>query len=79
MSGETWFDWCAGIRSNLGKPAFADVWGEIAEEAPGTFEFLERLIASKFNDPAKWQAWFAVLNRDLMFRPQAIQAVVARV
>ena len=50
-----WVDWCAGIKENLEKPAFREVWEEIKKESPQTFSFLTRLEGHSFNcDPAKW-------------------------
>ena len=53
---DTWLDWCAGIRSHLGKPAFQKVWSEVKSESPSSFSFLERLELDSFeSDPAKWR------------------------
>jgi hypothetical protein len=50
-----WVDWCAGIKENLEKPAFREVWEEIKKESPQTFSFLTQLEGHSFNcDPAKW-------------------------
>ncbi len=52
---DTWLDWCAGIQSNLQKPAFNKVWMEVKSEAPMSFSFLEYLEAKDFAiDPVKW-------------------------
>jgi len=53
---DTWVDWCLGIKSNLAKIEFNEVWSEIKQEAPGTFTFLEKLESSKFtDDPINWK------------------------
>lgn len=50
-----WNDWNEGIRDNLNKPAFKEVWEEIKEEAPSTFTSLTQLEINGFDcDPAKW-------------------------
>jgi hypothetical protein len=50
-----WVDWCAGIKENLGKPAFREVWEEVKNKSPETFSFLTQLEEHSFNcDPAKW-------------------------
>lgn len=55
ISKDTWRDWCVGIKSNLQKTAFREVWVEIKEEAPGSFSFLEKLEKHDFAvDPRKW-------------------------
>lgn len=52
---DTWHDWNAGMRANLRKPAFVQVWDEVKAAAPGTFSFLERLEKDQFAvDPVKW-------------------------
>jgi len=51
----TWENWCAGIKSNLGRPAFAKAWEEIKARSPKSFEELKRLEKSGFqDDPKKW-------------------------
>ena len=51
-----WVDWCAGVKENLEKPAFREVWEEIKKESPQTFSFLTQLEVQSFKcDPAKWQ------------------------
>ena len=55
ISQETWNDWCSGIKSNLQKIAFKEVWDEIKREASGTFGFLEELEKRDFHsDPKRW-------------------------
>ncbi|MFC1749546.1 hypothetical protein ACFL2V_12145 [Pseudomonadota bacterium] len=52
---DTWNDWCAGIKSNLQKIAFKEVWDEIKSEAPSSFTFLEQLEKYGFaSDPKHW-------------------------
>ena len=51
-----WVEWCDGIKENLEKPAFREVWEEIKKESPQTFSFLTQLEEHNFkSDPAKWQ------------------------
>ena len=35
-----WNDWNEGIRDNISKPAFKEVWEEIKRDAPSTFSSL---------------------------------------
>ena len=50
-----WKDWSEGIKENLEKPAFREVWEEVKKEAPSTFSFLTLLEEKGFDcDPAKW-------------------------
>ena len=56
ISKSRWKDWNEGIRDNLSKPAFKEVWDEIKEMAPTTFTALDSLEKSEFKiDPAKWR------------------------
>jgi len=49
-----WKEWNDGIRDNLSKPAFKEVWDEIKDKAPNTFTALELLEKGEFKiDPAK--------------------------
>jgi len=43
ISKNRWKDWSDGIKDNLKKPAFKEVWDEIKLKAPGTFTSLELL------------------------------------
>jgi len=55
VTKDTWSYWCSGIKSNIQKPAFKEVWEEIQKESPGSFSFLEELEKSDFkSDPRKW-------------------------
>src|SRR3989304_7289824 len=48
-----WNDWSEGIRDNISKPAFKEVWEEIKREAPSTFSSLMQLEKNGFDcDPA---------------------------
>ena len=50
-----WKDWGDGIKDNLCKPAFKEVWDEVKREAPSTFSSLTQLEKNGFDrDPAKW-------------------------
>lgn len=54
ISKETWLDWCAGMKSNLEKTAFKDVWSEVKMKS--NFSFLEELEKTKYNsDPVTWE------------------------
>jgi len=53
ISDDCWEDWKEGIKANLSKPAFQEVWDEIKAKAPKTFTALELLEQSDFKiDPA---------------------------
>ena len=43
ISKNRWKDWNEGIKDNLRKPAFKEVWDEIKQYASGTFTSLEML------------------------------------
>ena len=61
VSREVWKYWCDGIKSNLNRPAFKKAWGQIKQQAPGSFEELRRLENSQFkDDPANWPDDIAV-------------------
>lgn len=50
-----WNEWSEGIRDNMYKPAFKEVWEEIKREAPSTFSSLTQLEKNGFDcDPAIW-------------------------
>jgi hypothetical protein len=54
ISKNRWKDWNDGIKDNLAKPAFKEVWDEIKKKAPGTFTALELLEKGGFKiDQAK--------------------------
>jgi len=51
----TWKNWCAGIQSNLSKPAFRHAWDDVSKRNPDSFSELRRLITSNFaEDPRTW-------------------------
>lgn len=53
---ETWRDWSAGMEAHLKKPAFQSIWGEVKQESPGSFSFLEQLEKERFSvDPRWWK------------------------
>lgn len=55
VSPQVWQFWCAGIRSNLARPAFARAWEQIAGNCD-SFQELHRLINEDYaNDPATWR------------------------
>jgi hypothetical protein len=43
VSTKTWLNWEEGIKGNLGRPAFAAAWAEIAARARNDFEHLRKL------------------------------------
>jgi hypothetical protein len=51
ISDETWKNWKDGIISNLGRPAFADAWAQIAARAPGDFDHLRSLCPPLHTPP----------------------------
>jgi hypothetical protein len=59
ISKATWLNWQDGIKSNLGRPAFAQAWARIKSGAVGSFTELRKLEDSGFeDDPRKWvSAW----------------------
>jgi hypothetical protein len=55
ISKNRWKEWNDGIKDNLAKPAFKEVWDEIKDQAPRTFTALDFLEKGEFKiDPAKW-------------------------
>ena len=55
ISKNRWKELNDGIKDNLSKPAFKEVWNEIKDEAPTTFTALDLLEKGEFKiDPAKW-------------------------
>jgi hypothetical protein len=55
ISKSRWKEWNDGIKDNLSKPAFKEVWNEIKNKAPKTFTALDLLEEGEFKiDPAKW-------------------------
>jgi hypothetical protein len=55
ISRTTWLNWVAGIKSNLGRPAFRDAWARIKNSPNGSFAELRKLENSEFeSDPRRW-------------------------
>ncbi len=55
VTKDTWNDWCFGIKANLQKVEFVEVWNEVKTEAPSCFTFLEELETKGFSsDPKNW-------------------------
>ena len=55
ISTERWQEWRSGIKGNLQRTVFQEVWQEVKRNAPETFTFLERLELEKFeSDPKNW-------------------------
>lgn len=53
---DTWINWLAGIKSNLGLPAFGKAWDEIKTKAPQRFQELRLLEEKSFmGDPKYWR------------------------
>ena len=51
-----WKEWNDGIKDNLAKPAFKEVWDEVKTQAPTTFTGLYQLEKDDFKiDPGKCQ------------------------
>jgi hypothetical protein len=50
ISKATWLNWQDGIKSNLGRPAFAQAWTRIKKGATGSFTELRKLEESGFSD-----------------------------
>ncbi len=48
VSDLRWKDWSEGIKDNLCKAAFKEVWDEVKREAPGTFSALAQLEENGF-------------------------------
>ncbi len=40
----TWQSWLEGIRANMSKPAFTQIWFELEEVSPDTFSYLRGLL-----------------------------------
>ena len=52
VSKERWHEWALGIKLNLSRPFFKQVWQEVKESTPGFFSFLEELEKEGFEvDP----------------------------
>lgn len=43
ITKDTWIEWRKGITANLRLPAFAEVWAEVNEQSPASFEELRTL------------------------------------
>jgi hypothetical protein len=55
ISKNRWKEWNDGIKDNLAKPAFKQVWDEIKDKAPRAFTALDLLEKGEFKiDPTKW-------------------------
>ncbi|MDZ7841510.1 MAG: hypothetical protein U5R46_11970 [Gammaproteobacteria bacterium] len=54
VSKARWKEWNEGIRNNLSKPVFREIWEEVKERAPNEFTELELLEKTGFgDDPAE--------------------------
>lgn len=54
VSLRVWESWCAGMSSNLARPAFAHAWAQIKARCD-SFQELRRLEREGFtSDPAEW-------------------------
>jgi len=52
-----WAVWRDGMKENLEKTAFREVWEEVKKESPQTFSFLTQLEEHSYMcDPAKWKS-----------------------
>lgn len=55
VSPERWHEWSLGIKHNLSRPFFCQVWDEVKLSSPGSFSFLEALEKHDFTlDPVKF-------------------------
>jgi hypothetical protein len=43
VTADTWIEWRKGIKTNMKLPAFAEVWAEVNEKSPASFEELRGL------------------------------------
>jgi hypothetical protein len=50
ITEETWIEWRKGIETNMRLPAFADVWAEVDEKSPTSFEELRALEEQDMTD-----------------------------
>src|ERR1700674_2505478 len=67
ISLDTWVNWLAGIKSNLGLPAFGKAWSEIKAKAPHRFQELRLLEQKSFmGDPKYWRHSGEALNRSIV-------------
>jgi hypothetical protein len=56
IRGDTWRDWCDGIRDVLRRPLIARGWEEIKRRAPESFQELRVLESTGFVvDPRRWR------------------------
>ena len=44
VTKETWIEWSKGIESNMKLPAFAEVWAEVMDKSPASFEELRKFV-----------------------------------
>lgn len=55
ISKATWKNWCDGMKSNFGRPAFAKAW-DLIKRRSDNFHELRRLENEDFDsDPLKWR------------------------
>ena len=56
ISKARWGEWSKGMKENLARPLFTEVWLEVKADSKNSFSFLEKLEREEFNtDPAKWK------------------------
>ncbi len=56
VSSKTWKSWCDGIKSNLSRKAFDQVWEKIKLEAPDSFWELRESEKREYKvDPQRWR------------------------
>jgi hypothetical protein len=41
---DSWIEWHKGIKTNMKLPAFAEVWAQVKEKGPASFEELRALV-----------------------------------
>ena len=44
VTDEAWIEWGKGIKTNMKLPAFAEVWAQVNEKCPASFEELRALV-----------------------------------
>lgn len=44
VADEAWIEWRKGIKTNMKLPAFAEVWAQVNQKSPASFEELRALL-----------------------------------
>lgn len=53
ISAPTWSMWCAGIRTNMSRPAFAAAWADVKAKSNGDFAELRWLESTQYRGDPK--------------------------